>query len=179
MDGLDLEPTQTEPRDQAGDATGRAYGLFQEALERIPNQRQAFLDQACGADKRLRSEVDLGLLVIDYMQLMSSSGKHDNRVHEVSEISRGLKALSRELDIPVVALSQLSRGPEARTDKKPLLSDLRESGSIEQDADLVMFLFRPEYYFGPIDKDGNSLEGVSELIVAKQPSKPPSWSSTA
>ena len=122
--------------------------------------------------RRLRSEVDLGLLVIDYMQLMSSSGRHDNRVHEVSEISRGLKALSRELDIPVVALSQLSRGPEARTDKKPLLSDLRESGSIEQDADLVMFLFRPEYYFGPIDKDGNSLEGVSELMVAKQRNGP-------
>lgn len=122
--------------------------------------------------RRLKSETDLGLLVIDYMQLMGSSGRYENRVQEVSEISRGLKALARELNVPVVALSQLSRQPEQRTDKKPQLSDLRESGSIEQDADLVMFLFRPEYYFGPVDKDGNSLEGQSELMVAKQRNGP-------
>ena len=122
--------------------------------------------------RRLKSETDLGLLVVDYMQLMSSSGKSENRVQEVSEISRGLKALARELEVPVVALSQLSRAPEQRTDRRPQLSDLRESGSIEQDSDLVMFLYRPEYYYGPVDKDGNNLEGVAELIIAKQRNGP-------
>ena len=122
--------------------------------------------------RRLKSETNLGLLVIDYMQLMAGSGRSENRVQEVSEISRGLKSLARELDVPVVALSQLSRGPEQRTDHKPQLSDLRDSGSIEQDADLVMFLYRPEYYFGPVDKDGNSQEGKTELIVSKQRNGP-------
>jgi replicative DNA helicase len=122
--------------------------------------------------RRLKSETDLGLLIIDYMQLMSGTGRTESRVQEVSQISRGLKALARELDVPVVALSQLSRQPEQRVDKRPQLSDLRESGSIEQDADLVMFLFRPEYYFGPVDKDGNSLEGKAELIVSKQRNGP-------
>jgi replicative DNA helicase len=122
--------------------------------------------------RRLKSETDIGMIVIDYMQLMSSSGRAESRVQEVSEISRGLKALARELEVPVVALSQLSRQPEQRHDKKPQLSDLRESGSIEQDADLVMFLFRPEYYFGPVDDQGNNLEGQAELMVAKQRNGP-------
>jgi replicative DNA helicase len=122
--------------------------------------------------RRLKSETDLGLLIIDYMQLMSASTRSENRVQEVSEISRGLKALARELEVPVIALSQLSRAPEQRTDRRPQLSDLRESGSIEQDSDLVMFLYRPEYYFGPVDKDGNNIEGQSELIVAKQRNGP-------
>ena len=122
--------------------------------------------------RRLKAETDLGLLIIDYMQLMSGSRRVENRVQEVSEISRGLKALARELDVPVVALSQLSRAPEQRTDRRPQLSDLRDSGSIEQDADLVMFLYRPEYYFGPVDKDGNSLDGKAELIVSKQRNGP-------
>ena len=122
--------------------------------------------------RRLKSETDLGLLIIDYMQLMSGNRRSESRVQEVSEISRGLKALARELDVPVIALSQLSRAPEQRTDRRPQLSDLRDSGSIEQDADLVMFLYRPEYYFGSVDNDGNSLEGKSELIVAKQRNGP-------
>jgi len=127
--------------------------------------------------RRLKSENNLGLLVIDYMQLMGSSGRHDSRVQEVSEISRGLKALARELEVPVIALSQLSRQPEQRPDKRPQLSDLRESGSIEQDADMVMFLFREEYYAKrengvPVDDQGNSLEGKAELIVAKQRNGP-------
>jgi replicative DNA helicase len=122
--------------------------------------------------RRLKAETDLGMLVIDYMQLMVGHGRSDSRVQEVSEISRGLKALARELEVPVVALSQLSRAPEQRTDRRPQLSDLRDSGSIEQDADLVMFLYRPEYYFGPVDKDGNSLEGKSELAIAKQRNGP-------
>ncbi len=122
--------------------------------------------------RRLKAETDLGLLVIDYMQLMSGGGRSESRVQEVSQISRSLKALAREIDVPVVALSQLSRAPEQRNDRRPQLSDLRESGSIEQDADLVMFLYRPEYYFGPVDKDGNSLEGQAELIVSKQRNGP-------
>jgi replicative DNA helicase len=123
--------------------------------------------------RRLKAENEnLGLVIVDYLQLMAGSGRTESRTQEVSEISRGLKALARELEVPVIALSQLSRAPEARTDKRPMLSDLRESGSIEQDADLVMFLFRPEYYFGPTDKDGNSIEGRSELIVSKQRNGP-------
>jgi replicative DNA helicase len=126
--------------------------------------------------RRLVSDVQaeghhLGLIIIDYMQLMSGE-RAENRVQEVSQISRGLKALARELEVPVVALSQLSRAPEQRNDKRPMLSDLRESGSIEQDADVVMFLFRPEYYFGPVDNEGNSIEGLAELIVAKQRNGP-------
>lgn len=119
----------------------------------------------------LRSDgKDLGMLVIDYMQLMSGTGQSESRVQEVSQISRGLKALARELDVPLIALSQLSRGPEQRTDKRPMLSDLRESGSIEQDADVVMFLFRPEYYASAENRE--ELEGKAELIVAKQRNGP-------
>jgi replicative DNA helicase len=125
--------------------------------------------------RRLQSELradkkDLGLIMIDYMQLMSGTNQAENRVQEVSQISRGLKALARELEVPVIALSQLSRGPEQRTDKRPMLSDLRESGSIEQDADLVMFLYRPEYYATAEKRD--ELEGKSELIISKQRNGP-------
>ncbi len=122
--------------------------------------------------RRLRADSDLRLIIVDYIQLMSGSTRTDSRVQEVSQISRGLKALARELEVPVVALSQLSRANEQRTDKRPQLSDLRDSGSIEQDADLVMFLYRPEYYSGPVDKDGRSLEGKAELIVSKQRNGP-------
>ena len=121
--------------------------------------------------RRLKAENQLGLLVIDYLQLMAGSRTSENRQQEVSEISRGLKALAKELDVPVVALSQLSRAPEQRADHRPQLSDLRESGSIEQDADLVMFLYRPEYY-AATDAEGNSLEGKAELIVSKQRNGP-------
>jgi replicative DNA helicase len=122
--------------------------------------------------RRLKADANLGLIVVDYIQLMSGSTRMDSRVQEVSEISRGLKALARELEVPVIALSQLSRAPEQRPDRRPQLSDLRESGAIEQDADLVMFLYRPEYYYGPTDKDGKSLEGTAELLVAKQRNGP-------
>src|SRR5262245_58612651 len=104
----------------------------------------------------------LGLILIDYLQLMRASGAVDNRVEQIGQISRGLKTLARELQVPVIALSQLNRGVEQRTDKRPVLSDLRESGSIEQDADLVMFIYRDEYYDHESER-----EGIADLIIAK------------
>ena len=99
--------------------------------------------------RRLKSrEPTLGLIIVDYLQLMTSGGNSENRVQEVSQISRQLKILARDLDVPILALSQLSRAVEQRHDKRPILSDLRESGSIEQDADLVGFIYRDEYYNG-------------------------------
>lgn len=111
---------------------------------------------------KLRRMKNLGLVVIDYLQLMTSTLKTDNRVLVISEITRQLKIMAKELDIPVILLSQLSRGPESRNDKRPMLSDLRESGSIEQDADIVMFLYRDAYY----NKDSAS-PNISECIIAK------------
>lgn len=114
--------------------------------------------------RQLKMENQLGLVVIDYLQLMSLKGRNDNRQQEISEISRSLKLMARELDVPVIALSQLSRAVEQRDNKRPILSDLRESGSIEQDADTVMFLYRPQYY----DQDHLPQElEEAELQVAK------------
>lgn len=113
--------------------------------------------------RRLKMEQGLDMIMIDYLQLMSGGGKGDNRQQEISEISRGLKGLAREMDCPVIALSQLSRAPELRADHRPILSDLRESGAIEQDADIVMFLYRDEYYFNDSEK-----KGIGEIIIAKQ-----------
>lgn len=116
-----------------------------------------------GMRSKLRRVKNLGLVVIDYLQLMQSdTRKNDNRVQEVGDISRNMKILAKELRIPVICCAQLSRGPESRTDKRPMLSDLRDSGAIEQDADVVMFLYRDEYYKN--DKDGQS---AAEVIVAK------------
>lgn len=117
--------------------------------------------------RRLKAEEGLDLVVIDYLQLMNPEGKADSRTQEISVISRNLKLLARELDCPILVLSQLSRAPETRTDHRPMLSDLRESGSIEQDADIVIFLYRDEYY-----NEDTEAPGECEVIVAKQRSGP-------
>ena len=117
--------------------------------------------------RRLAHETGLDLIVIDYIQLMQG-GRAENRQQEISEISRSLKALAREMDVPILALSQLSRSVELRADKKPQLSDLRESGSLEQDADIVMFLYRDEYY----NRDDENNKNIAELIIAKNRNGP-------
>jgi len=152
------------------------------ALDRLMTSKM-FVDDTPGISlaemrakcRRLRQqEGSLDLIIIDYLQLMtgsagSSQKKFENRTQEVSSISRGLKALAKEMQVPVIALSQLSRGSEQRTgDKKPLLSDLRESGSIEQDADVVAFIHREEYY----DRENEDIKGKAEIIIAKQRNGP-------
>lgn len=117
--------------------------------------------------RRLKVEKGLGLIVIDYLQLMNGNGRTDSRQQEISEISRALKAIAREMEAPVIALSQLSRACEQRADHRPMLSDLRESGAIEQDADVVAFLYRDEYYFPDTEK-----KNQAELIIAKQRNGP-------
>ncbi len=117
--------------------------------------------------RKYKMDMGLSIIIIDYLQLMSGNGKSDSRQQEISEISRSLKLLARELNVPVIALSQLSRAVEQRPDHRPMLSDLRESGAIEQDADVVMFIYRDDYYNHDTDA-----KGISEIIVAKQRSGP-------
>ena len=118
--------------------------------------------------RRLSAKYKLGLVIVDYLQLIRGRARIENRQQEISEISRSLKALARELEVPVIAVSQLSRAVEARTDKRPLLSDLRESGAIEQDADLVLLLMRPGYY----NSKSLELKGIAEVTIAKQRNGP-------
>ena len=135
----------------------------------------------CNRARRIKRLFGLQLIVVDYIQLMRGGNyKNDNRVQEISEITQGLKALAKELNVPVLALSQLSRAVELRDDKKPQLSDLRESGSIEQDADVVMFVFREEYYLerkqpkpGTLEHaewqtQMNDISGMAEILIGKQ-----------
>ena len=124
------------------------------------------------------ADKNLSLIVIDYLQLMESGGRETDRTQQISQISRGLKILAKELNVPIIALSQLSRATEQRTDKRPMLSDLRDSGSIEQDADIVMFIYRGEYYASKGQIEGEEAEelaknkGEAEIIIAKQRSGP-------
>ncbi|MDH5602660.1 MAG: DnaB-like helicase C-terminal domain-containing protein, partial [Cyclobacteriaceae bacterium] len=118
--------------------------------------------------RRLKAQHNIELIVIDYLQLMSGDSGSGNREQEIASISRALKGIAKELEVPVIALSQLSRAVETRGgEKRPQLSDLRESGSIEQDADIVMFLYRPEYYKITEDENGNPTQGMAEVIIAK------------
>lgn len=134
-----------------------------------------FIDDSAGISgleirakaRRLKAQCNLGLVIIDYLQLMQTAGRVENRQQEISEISRSLKGLARELNVPVVAVSQLSRAVEQREERRPRLSDLRESGAIEQDADLVIFIYREEYYKPKTEK-----KGISEIIISKQRNGP-------
>ena len=118
--------------------------------------------------RRLKRERNIELIIVDYLQLMQGPKNAENRQNEISQITQSLKALAKELNIPVIALSQLCRAVEQRTKKEPILSDLRESGAIEQDADVVIFLYRPAVY----DKEDQELKGIAYLIVAKQRNGP-------
>lgn len=149
---------------------GHAMGILSEAPIYIDDQAGANVMELRAKARRLQMEHGIGLIIIDYLQLMSGSrvGRGDpNRVQEISEISRGLKMLARELNVPVIALSQLSRAVEHRPDKRPMLSDLRESGSIEQDADVVMFIYRDEYY-NPETED----KSIAEILIRKHRNGP-------
>ena len=153
----------------------RAAGKLSEAeifIDDTPGLSVLELRAKC---RRLKAEHDIGLVVVDYLQLMqaSSASRHNNREQEIAHISRSLKGLAKELDLPVIALSQLNRGVENRGgDKRPQLSDLRESGSIEQDADVVAFIYRAERYGITVDEQGNSTEGIAEIIIGKQRNGP-------
>lgn len=148
---------------------GYAMGVLSEAPIYIDDSPSSNVMEIRAKARRLQMEQGLGMIVIDYLQLMTGSAKSSegNRVQEISEISRGLKGLARELNIPVIALSQLSRAVEHRDDKKPQLSDLRESGSIEQDADLVLFIYRDEYYHPDSDR-----KGITEILIRKHRNGP-------
>jgi len=171
-----------------GDMTEAEFRRFVEAakaLEACPlyiDDTPALpISQLAARARRLKREHGLGVLIVDYLQLVRPASAKDSRVNEVSEITQGLKAIAKELEIPVVALSQLSRQVEARDDKRPQLSDLRESGSIEQDADVVMFVFREEYYkerekpgdhdleaMAKWQEEMEKLHGRAEVIIGKQ-----------
>jgi replicative DNA helicase len=147
----------------------RACALFESAPLYVDDTPSlSLLELRSRAQTLKRREPDLALIVVDYLQLMTTGRGEESRLQEVSAISRGLKSLAKDLDIPVLALSQLSRAVEQRHDKRPILSDLRESGGIEQDSDLVMFIYRPEYY----DREDTENQGLAEINLAKHRNGP-------
>jgi replicative DNA helicase len=160
---------------RGGFLNDRDYGRLSQALGTLADAR-IFIDDSSSIGvlemrakaRRLKAEHGLHLLVIDYVQLMQGRGSYESRQLEIASISRSLKGLAKELHVPIIALSQLSRAPEARADHRPLLSDLRESGSLEQDADVVMFIYRPGLYKKKDEED----DGVAEIIVGKQRNGP-------
>jgi replicative DNA helicase len=150
----------------------RAAGILQSCPVWIDDSASLTLLEMRSKARRLKVENDVRLIVVDYLQLMRSPEYSENRVQEISDISRSLKGLARELGVPVIALSQLSRASEQRGgERRPILSDLRDSGAIEQDADVVIFIHRPEMYQKE-DSEGNSLEGQAEVIVGKHRNGP-------
>ena len=162
VDASKLRNGQLEPEDWA--AIAESLGPISTAPIFIDDTTGITMPQLRSKCRKLKLEHGLKLIVVDYIQLMAGSGvRFESRQQEVSEISRSLKALAREMDAPVIALSQLSRAPESRSDRRPILSDLRESGAIEQDADLVCFIYRDEYYNPDTERPG-----IAEVIVAKQ-----------
>jgi replicative DNA helicase len=158
-----------------GDLHDQEWPIFYEAVGRLSDAR-LFIDDTPGVSptqlrtkcRRLYAEHGIDLVIVDYLQLMQSDRNQANRVQEISEISRGLKNLARELDLPVLAAAQLSRAVEQRQDKRPVLSDLRDSGSIEQDADIVMFIYRDEYY----NPDTTERPNIAEISIAKHRNGP-------
>ena len=162
----------------SGNIKKKDYGRISQAIETLSAMR-LFVDDTANIGvmemrakaRRLQAEHGLSLLVIDYIQLMTGRGRFENRTLELASISRSLKGLAKELNIPIVVLSQLSRAPEARSDRRPQLSDLRESGALEQDADVVALIFREDAYKKNLDKQDES-SGIAELILAKQRNGP-------
>ena len=158
-----------------GDISDEEWEKLAVASGELSESAGIFIDDTAGITvaeirakcRKLKIEKNIGLVVIDYLQLIQGSGKTSSREQEIAEISRSLKILAKEIDVPVIALSQLSRAPEARTDHRPMLQDLRESGSIEQDADIVMFIYRDDYY-NPQAEQTN----IAEIIIAKNRSGP-------
>ena len=163
-------------RDSDYPKLARASGILQQCPIWIDDSPALTLLEMRGKARRLRAEVEVGLVIVDYLQLMRSPDYAENRVQEISDISRSLKALARELEIPVIALSQLSRASEQRGgDKTPMLSDLRDSGAIEQDADIVIFIHRPEMYKDRREKaesQGQNIEGLADVHLAKHRNGP-------
>jgi len=159
---------------RTGNLDDKDWARLAQAYARL-EQSKIFIDDSANLTplevrakcRRLKAEHGLGLLILDYLQLMSGGTRSENRQQEIASISRSLKGLAKELSVPVIALSQLSRAPEARTDRRPQLSDLRESGAIEQDADVVMFIYREEEH-KPTDEN----RGIAELIIGKQRNGP-------
>ena len=150
------------------------YGKLSEAMRKL-SDANVFIDDSPGLgvlemrakSRRLKAERGLDLVIVDYLQLMQGRGRFENRTQELASISRALKNLAKEIDVPVIALSQLSRAPEARSDHRPQLSDLRESGALEQDADVVMFIFREDMY-----EETPENQNTAEIIVGKQRNGP-------
>ncbi len=161
----------------SGQIGQKEYGNITHALETL-SDAHLYIDDTAGAGvlemrakaRRLQAEQGLDLLAVDYIQLMTGRGRFENRTLELASISRSLKGLAKELNVPIVVLSQLSRAPEARSDKRPQLSDLRESGALEQDADVVILIFREEMY--KHSNEPSESDGIAELILAKQRNGP-------
>jgi replicative DNA helicase len=147
----------------------RATGMLTESPIHIDDTAGITVLEMRAKARRLKSEHNIGMVIVDYLQLMQGRAKSENRVQEISEISRSLKAMAKELDVPVIALSQLNRSLESRPDKRPMLSDLRESGAIEQDADVIVFIYRDEVYNKAED---NPNIGIAEIIIGKQRNGP-------